>query len=249
MIGGDESLAGQVAIVTGAAQGLGAAVARAYYRSGMKVALLDVQANSLHNLSTELEAEGGAGRTLPLVVDLSDERATEQSLATILTKLGTPRVMCHNAAILNVTPFDQMTVASWTQVLNISLQAAFILSHGVWKLMAQAGRGSIVYVSSRSGIEGFDGESAYCAAKHGLEGLMKSLAIEGHSHNIAVNTITPGMAMQTPMSERNYTDDMKKIWVDPMRLTPAFLTLAVQDASGITGQRCNAWELSQLANE
>jgi NAD(P)-dependent dehydrogenase (short-subunit alcohol dehydrogenase family) len=110
--------------------------------------------------------------------------------------------------------------------------------------MAKAGGGSIIYVSSRSGIEGFDGEAAYCASKHGLEGLMKSLALEGRAVNIAVNTITPGMAMHTPMSERNYTDEMKQRWIDPIRLTPAFLILAYQDASGITGQRCNAWEMS-----
>ena len=74
---------------------------------------------------------------------------------------------------------------------------------------------------------------------------MKALALEGAPLGIAVNTITPGMAMHTPMSERNYTDALKQTWIDPLQLTPAFLTLAKQDSRGITGQRCNAWELSQ----
>ncbi len=211
----------------------------------MAVALMDVKAELLSALCTELDAEGGPGRALPLAVDLADQAATRRALESALSRFGTPRVLCHNAAILDVTPFADMTLEGWTRVLNISLQSAFILTYGVWEPMARAGRGSIIYVSSRSGIEGFNGESAYCAAKHGLEGLMKSLAIEGRSLNIAVNTITPGMAMHTPMSERNYTEEMKRIWVDPMQLTPAFLTLATQDASGVTGQRCNAWEMSQ----
>lgn len=73
---------------------------------------------------------------------------------------------------------------------------------------------------------------------------MKCMAIEGESRNIAVNTITPGMYMHTPMSEYNYPDELKQKWVDPIRLTPAFVALAAQDGSGISGQRLNAWHMS-----
>ena len=79
---------------------------------------------------------------------------------------------------------------------------------------------------------------------------MKSLAIEGKSRNIAVNTITPGMYMQTPMSEQNYPDDLKDKWIDPMLLTPAFVRLAAGDASQTTGERLDAWALSEaIRNE
>jgi len=111
--------------------------------------------------------------------------------------------------------------------------------------MTDAGHGSIVFVSSQSGIKGFEDETAYCTAKHGLEGLMKSLALEGKSRNIAVNTITPGMYMHTPMSEQNYPDDLKQKWVDPLLLTPAFIQLAQQDASGMSGERLDAWKMSE----
>ena len=77
-------------------------------------------------------------------------------------------------------------------------------------------KGVIIFVSSRSGIEGFENESAYCASKHGLEGLMKSLAIEGSKNGIQVFTVTPGMFMNTPMSEQNYDEAYKKKWVDPI---------------------------------
>lgn len=236
-------LRGAAAIVTGAAQGLGAAIATAYAQAGMRLALMDNQADKLSVLVNTLNHAGGDCTAIP--VDLSDADATMTATEIALQKYSTPRILVHNAAILRVTPFTELAFGEWSRVVNIALQAGYILAHAVWPHMVAAGGGSIVLVSSRSGIEGFDGESAYCASKHALEGLMKSLALEGKAVNIAVNTITPGMAMHTPMSERNYTDDLKQKWVDPIRLTPAFLTLARQDASGITGQRCNAWELSE----
>ena len=94
-------------------------------------------------------------------------------------------------------------------------------------------------------IEGFENESAYCASKHGLEGLMKSLAIEGSENGIQVFTVTPGMFMKTPMSEQNYDDVYKKKWVDPIELTPAFLKLASGSFNNLSGSHVNAWNLSR----
>jgi 3-hydroxybutyrate dehydrogenase len=154
-------------------------------------------------------------------------------------------VLVHNAALLVNRPLLDIALADWTRELSVGVQAAFLLTQAVWAPMTEAGGGSIVYVSSMSGIKGFLDESVYCTAKHGLEGFMKCMALEGQPRNIAVNTITPGMYMRTPMSERNYNDELKQKWVDPLLLTPAFLFLAGQDAAGTTGQRLNAWELSQ----
>ncbi|MEZ4671433.1 MAG: SDR family oxidoreductase [Anaerolineae bacterium] len=129
--------------------------------------------------------------------------------------------------------------------LDIILQAAFLLSKAVWPLMVEARDGSIVYLSSGSGIKGFVKETAYCPAKHGQEGLMKVLAMEGEPYNIAVNTITPGAPINTPMSATNYSEAMQQRWIDPMLLTPAFVFLARVNASTVTGQRLNAWEISE----
>lgn len=242
-------LKGKAAIITGAAQGLGRAIAEAYSDVGMRLALLDVKDYDLTQVTAKLSSTGD--ECLPIVVDLSDAEATQQAIDQAVRQLGTPRVLVHNAAILNARPMVDLELADWQREVNVGIQAAFLMSKAVWPLMMSAGEGSIVYVSSMSGIKGFDGESAYCTAKHGLEGLMKCLAIEGKSVNIAVNTITPGMYMKTPMSERNYPEELKQKWVDPIALTPAFVHIAEQDAGGITGQRLNAWELSQAltANE
>jgi len=238
-----DDLRGTSAIVTGAAQGLGYAVAKAYAAEGMRLALMDINGPLLAEVCSELSRAGG--ECLPVTVDLSDAVDTQRAIAQALAFCGTPRVLVHNAAILVNRPLLDIPLDAWQREVNVAIQAAFLLTQAVWPLMTEAGGGSIVYVSSMSGIKGFLDESAYCTAKHGLEGFMKCMAMEGAPRNIAVNTITPGMYMKTPMSERNYTDDLKQKWVDPILLAPAFVLLARQDAAGITGQRLNAWELSQ----
>lgn len=238
-----EDLRGAFGIVTGAAQGLGYAIARAYAAEGMRLALMDIKEDELNAVAHELTGEGGD--CLPIVVDLSDAGDTTRAIETALARYGTPRVVVHNAAILVNRPLLDITLDAWQRELNVGIQAAFLLTQAVWAAMTEAEGGSIIYVSSMSGIKGFVDESTYCTAKHGLEGFMKCMALEGASRNIAVNTITPGMYMQTPMSDQNYTAELKQKWVDPILLTPAFVFLAQQDASGVTGQRLNAWELSE----
>jgi NAD(P)-dependent dehydrogenase (short-subunit alcohol dehydrogenase family) len=237
------ALNGAAAIVTGAAQGLGLAIARAYAAAGMRLALMDVRADALDAVANELRAEGT--ECLPLAVDLSDAETTQQAVDQALDALGTPRVLIHNAALLVQRSMLDVTYAQWRKESDIILQAAFLLSKAVWPRMIEAGTGSIVYVSSGSGIRGFEKEIAYCPAKHGQEGLMKTLAIEGAPFNIAVNTITPGAPIHTPMSEVNYTEEHKRHWVDPALLAPAFVFLAAQDGRGVTGERLNAWQLSE----
>lgn len=237
-------LRGAFAIVTGAAQGLGRAISTAYVRAGMRVALMDVRQDLLDDACAELRRTENAD-CLPVPVDLADAESTISAARRAIDHYGAPRVLVHNAAILVNRPLLDIPLADWQREVNVGIQAAFLLTQAVWPLMAEQGGGSIVYVSSRSGIEGFMDESPYCTAKHGLEGFMKCMALEGAPRNIAVNTVTPGMYMRTPMSEYNYPEELKQKWVDPILLTPAFVHLARQDAAGITGQRLNAWELSQ----
>jgi NAD(P)-dependent dehydrogenase (short-subunit alcohol dehydrogenase family) len=240
-----ETLTGKTAIITGAAQGLGYAIAHAYAREGLRLVLMDVLADKLQQVANELTQNGAD--CLPIVVDLADAADTERAINTALQQFGTPRVVVHNAALLRERSMQEIELAQWQREMNIILQAAFILSKAVWQPMIDAGGGSLVYLSSGSGIKGFVKEVAYCPGKHGQEGLMKVLAMEGEPFNIVVNTITPGAPINTPMSADNYSDDLKQKWVDPMLLTPAFVQLAKLTAQdGMTGQRLNAWEMSQV---
>ncbi|MEM6529606.1 MAG: SDR family oxidoreductase [Chloroflexota bacterium] len=232
-------LAGKTAIVTGAARGLGYAIAKAYVNAGMRVALMDVR----EELLNEVQAEFG-DNTAAFAVDLSDGAETQRVTRRAMEWAATVDVLVHNAALLVNRPLLEISLADFQRETNVIIQAACVLTQAVWQPMTDNGSGSIVYVSSRSGIIGFDEESPYVAGKHALEGLMKCMAIEGKPRNIAVNTITPGMYMHTPMSEYNYPEELKQKWIDPIHLTPAFLTLARQDGHGISGERLNAWHMS-----
>lgn len=238
-----EDLRGQVAFLTGAAEGLGNAIARLYAKEGLRIALMDNQAEKLGRLSEELQAFGCD--CLPIVVDLANAEDTQKAIQQALAHYGTPRVLVHNAALLRERSMLEVTFADWRREIDIILQAAFLISQAIWKPMIEAKKGSIVYLSSGSGIKGFVKETAYCPGKHGQEGLMKVLAMEGAPFNIAVNTVTPGAPINTPMSASHYTDDLRQKWIDPTLIAPAFVHLARQDASMMTGQRADAWQLSE----
>ena len=232
---GTVAVEGQSILVTGAAQGLGAAIARHLHGLGARLTLLDRDEAGLAEI-----AAACAGATTA-VVDLADAAATERAIAEVID--GPIDTLVHNAAILRVEPVDQVSLATFRATLDVGIQAAFQLTKAVWRGMKERG-GTLVFVSSRSGIEGFADETAYCAAKHALEGFSKCLALEGASHGILSVTVTPGMFMHTPMSETTYPPDLREKWVDPIELAPAFAYLATRPLE-LSGQRLDAWALSR----
>lgn len=228
-------MAPETVLVTGAAQGLGAAIARHFHTLGASLVLLD---RDEEGLDAVLAACPGAARA---VVDLSDADETARAIAEVVTRpIDT---LIHNAAILRVESIEDVGLDTFRATLDVGIQAAFQLTKAVWPAMKERG-GSLVFVSSRSGIEGFADETAYCSAKHALEGFSKCLALEGEEHGILSVTITPGMFMRTPMSETTYPPELREKWVDPIELAPAFSYLATRPMH-LSGQRLNAWELSQ----
>lgn len=232
----------RVVFLTGAAEGLGQEVARELAKAGKRLALFDVQAEKLQAVADELAS---VTEVLPLVVDLADAAATQQAVDKAMEHYGTPRALIHNAAVLKEVAMTDVTFENWRREVNIILQAAFILSQAVWPGMIEARTGSILYVSSGSALGGFVKETAYTPGKHGQEGLMRVLALEGREYNIAVNTITTGKGIDTPMSAGHYTPEMWVGAVHPSRLAPAFAFLAGIDADFATGQRFNAFQMSE----
>lgn len=232
-------LAEQGVIVTGAAQGLGAAIAQRFAQEGARLAMLDYNGPAL----SETVARCGAAAQ-GITVDLSDTQATDAAIIAAFEALGAVHTIVHNAAILDPKPFEFEDLASFSRTANVGLQAGFQLARAAWPGMCRTG-GALLFVSSRSGIEGFANEASYCAAKHGLEGLAKSLAIEGFDKDIRALAVTPGMYMRTPMSERNYDSAARSRWVDPAELAPAFVALAEGHKLTMGVERANAWELAQ----
>jgi NAD(P)-dependent dehydrogenase (short-subunit alcohol dehydrogenase family) len=234
---------GQVVFLTGAAEGLGREIAVRLGSYGARLALLDVQAEKLNALCDQLAADGVD--VLPVVVDMADASATTAAFEQAASHFGSPRAMIHNAAVLKEVAMADVAFGNWRREFDIIVQGAFLSAKAVWAGMVEQGGGSIVFVSSGSALGGFVKETAYTPGKHGQEGLMRTLAIEGKPHNIAVNTITTGAPIDTPMSASHYTDAMKVGMVHPDKLADGFAFLAGIDASFATGQRFNAYQLSE----
>lgn len=229
----------QTILITGAAQGLGAGIARHLSQLGARLILMDYNREGLDRTVGEC-----GGKPHAITVDLSDAADTDRAIAAALEGVDHLDTLIHNAAILEPKAFVAMDLKHFKRTLDVGLQAGFQLAHAVWPGMVAAGGGTLIFVSSRSGIEGFVEETAYCAAKHALEGFSKCLAMEGKPHGISSVTITPGMYMHTPMSERTYSAELRQKWVEPDRLAPAFAKLAA-GALELSGQRLDAWQLSQ----
>ncbi len=230
------ALADQRVLITGAGQGLGAAIARIFAEQGGQLILMDVDGAGLAALNDQI---GGAAMTI--TVDLADAGATAEAIAKLPGRVDT---LIHNAAILRPEPLEDVSLETFRATLDVGIQAAFQLSQAIWPAMKDRG-GALIFVSSQSGIKGFVDETAYCAAKHALEGFSKCLAMEGEPHGILSCTITPGKPMRTPMSEANYPPELKADWIDPARLAPAFAHIATTRDMALSGQRLNAWDLSQ----
>ena len=229
--------ANQNILITGAADGLGLAVSKAFAKKKANLFLIDVNYKKLiqNNISNSNNIE----------CDLSNINSVKSLINKFKIENIYIDILIHNAAVLVPKSFEETTSDYWDEMTNISLNSGFLLSNYAWTNMKKNKKGVIIFVSSRSGIEGFKNESAYCASKHGLEGLMKSLAIEGSTSGIQVFTLTPGMFMNTPMSEKNYEEEYKKKWVDPIELAPAFLKLASGSYQKLSGSHVNAWKLSK----
>ncbi len=228
-------VADQTIVITGAAQGLGAAIARHLARLGAHLILMDRDSEGLDDTAKVCRGARTA------VVDLAHAEQTARAIDEVVD--GPVDTLIHNAAILRMEAVDAVSLETFQATLNVGIQAGFQLTRAVWPGMKERG-GALVFVSSRSGIEGFADETAYCAAKHALEGFSKCVALEGVEHGIMSVTVTPGMYMHTPMSETTYPPELREKWVDPSRLASAFSFLATRPMH-LSGQRLSAWELAQ----
>lgn len=233
---------GRLAIVAGNAEDLGYAVARELAALGMIVALLDDQPDALAAEAEHLRSTGA--EVLPLLTDFTSSVSTRASAEEAIARYGTPRLLVHNSAPFREVGIADLDPAVWRADVDSILQSAFVLSKAVWPGMVEARDGSLVYVSSGSALRGFAGEAGYVAGKHGQEGLMKVLSLEGKEYNVAANTITTGAPIDGPLAY-TYSDAMRAVMVPPSTLAPAFRFLAGVDADRATGLRFDAYQLSR----
>jgi 3alpha(or 20beta)-hydroxysteroid dehydrogenase len=188
-------LDGQIAIVTGAGSGLGAAIARALAAAGARCVLAGRRPEPLEEVRSEI---GDSARALPC--DVSDEAQVEALAARTVAEFGAVNILVNNAGIFRMAPLVDTPTTLFDQTLAINLRGPFLLCRAVWPHMLRQGGGQIVNVSSTSGVQGYEGNAAYGASKFGLNGLTEVLALEGRAHNIRVFAVCPG-AVDTPLWE------------------------------------------------
>ncbi len=182
-------MADRVAIVTGAARGIGAAVAQRLAADGMAVALFDLDEQGVRESADKIVA--GGGRALGLKVDVADEEQVNAAVAKVAEELGAPTVLINNAGVLRDNLLFKMSAADWDTVMNVHLRGAFLMSKAVQAYQTKEGFGRIVNLSSTSAL-GNRGQANYSAAKAGLQGFTKTLAIELGKFGVTVNAIAPG---------------------------------------------------------
>ncbi len=185
----------RTAIVTGGARGIGMAVARRLAADGMAVAVLDLDEASCQPVVDAVAAAGG--RALGVGADVSDEQAVASAVDRVAAELGAPTVLVNNAGITRDNLLFKMSVADWDQVMGVHLRGAFLMTRAVQAHMIEARHGRVVTMSSTSGL-GNRGQANYAAAKAGLEGFTKTIAIELGKFGITANAIAPGF-IDTPM--------------------------------------------------
>jgi 3-oxoacyl-[acyl-carrier protein] reductase len=182
-------VAQRVAIVTGAARGIGAATARRLAADGMAVAVLDLQEESCKGTVEEITAAGG--RALAVGADVSDAEQVGSAVERIAGELGEPAVLVNNAGVLRDNLLFKMSDDDWDTVLGVHLRGAFLMSRAAQKHMVAQRFGRIVNLSSSSAL-GNRGQVNYSAAKAGMQGFTKTLAIELGQFGITANAVAPG---------------------------------------------------------
>jgi len=195
-----------VALVTGAAQGIGQEIAISLARAGFAVALNDLGPSD--ETLGAIEAAGGRGRSY--IADVADADAVAAMVAAVKTDLGPVDVLVNNAGISMVRPAEVTTLAEWERVLRINLTGPFVLCQAVSDGMLARRAGSIINIASVAGLLGVADRAAYNASKHGLIGLTRTLAAEWGGRGVRVNAVCPGW-VKTPMDDRDqatgsYTD-------------------------------------------
>ncbi len=184
------------AIVTGAARGIGAAVARRLASDGFAVAVLDLEAAACGATVEAIVAAGG--RALAVGADVADEEAVATAVARVANELGAPTVLINNAGLTRDNLLFKMTTEDWDVVMGVHLRGAFLMSRTTQRYMVDAGFGRIVNLSSTSAL-GNRGQANYAAAKAGMQGFTKALAIELGKFGITCNAIAPGF-IETDMT-------------------------------------------------
>ncbi len=201
----------KVALVTGAASGIGKEIATLYAAEGAKVAIADLNQEGADATARELETKGG--RAVGIAMDVTSEQQVEAGFAKLASSFGGIDILVSNAGIQIVEPIDQFDFGKWKTMLAIHLDGAFLTTRAALRLMyAQKRGGSVIYMGSVHSKEASVLKAPYVAAKHGLIGLAKVVAKEGAKHGVRSNVICPGF-VRTPLVDKQIPEQAKELGI------------------------------------
>jgi 3-hydroxybutyrate dehydrogenase len=201
----------KVAVVTGAASGIGREIALVYGREGAKVAIADVNKDAAEAVAGELRKRGG--RAMSVAMDVTNEAAVEAGIAAVADKFGGVDILVSNAGIQIVHPLEDFPFAEWKKMLAIHLDGAFLTTRACLPRMYAAGRGgSVIYMGSVHSKEASVLKAPYVTAKHGLIGLAKVVAKEGAKHGVRANVICPGF-VRTPLVDKQIPEQARTLGI------------------------------------
>lgn len=237
-------LQGRKVVLTGAAGGIGSAVARRFLAEGAFLCLVDDRGAELKQLAQELDA---SDRVLTTELDVSDEAGCNKLAAIVDEAWKGVDVLINDAGQFPVKAFEDLSYDEWRQVVAVNLDGPFLMTKALLPLLKESGKGRTINVSSGSIFRGAPEQCHYVAAKAGVIGLTRSLAQALGQCNITVNAITPGMTVTPPVAKlfsAAVIDEKAQVRAIKRRevaedLVGAFLFLASDDASFITGQTLN----------
>jgi 3-hydroxybutyrate dehydrogenase len=200
----------KVAVITGAASGIGKEIARTFAQAGATVVIADRNAPAAKATADELRSSGA--RTLGIAMDVTSESDVDSGIAAVISAFDRIDVLVSNAGIQIVAPLDQLPFADWKRLLAIHLDGAFLTTRAALRYMYRQGNGSVIYMGSVHSKEASLLKAPYVTAKHGLIGLAKVVAKEGAKHGVRANVICPGF-VRTPLVDQQIPEQAQTLGI------------------------------------
>ena len=201
----------RIALVTGSASGIGKSIAVTYAREGAGVAVADRNAEGAEQTSEAIRSSGGV--SMPVAMDVTDEKSVEDGMASVLRAYGRLDVMVSNAGVQHIDPVVDLPFDDWKRVLAVHLDGGFLTTRAAMRHMVETDRGgTILYMGSVHSKAASPLKAPYITAKHGLLGLCRTVAREGAAHGIRSNVVCPGF-VRTPLVDRQIPEQAAELGI------------------------------------